>query len=183
MTPSHKEALEDLQHFSETQLDRNPKMQKVVATVVAALATLPPDPTTSKKEVVENERREAIARAKAWADRIRWLLQDEPGSLAFAVELHKNAKAILRSLDDLLASGLVQDEAVWRDISTAPKNGEFLVVENGRVVMVDAVRAMGTPKLRRCGGASHNYFVNDATHWMPLPAPPIRSARDGGAES
>lgn len=49
--PSIKEALEDLQHFSDTQLDLNPKMQKVVATVVAALATLQPS----------GERREAIA--------------------------------------------------------------------------------------------------------------------------
>src|SRR5687768_4106940 len=56
-----------------------------------------------------------------------------------------DAIAIIRALEP--ASG--EHVLGWRDISTAPKDGTFLVFEDGRVVAVDAVTAWGAPKLRR----------------------------------
>lgn len=89
--PSIKEALEDLQHFSDTQLECNPKMQKVVATVIAALATLQPS----------GEKREAIAR----------LVGKHLGPY-LAISPTARYEAIVREfIRELLASGLVQNEA------------------------------------------------------------------------
>ena len=183
--PNIKEALEDLQHFSDTQLDHNPKMQKVVATVIAALATLQPS----------GERREAIARIiydafpfdppcefhpetgervlkPAWIDRGNSFRQDDAR----------------RAADKILASGLVQDEAAngnralpydrdqlgrfvreawvrWAETQPNPKPSWLLPYDDLGEPDKEADRQIGEAVAR----------------WALIGDAAIRSARNGGA--
>lgn len=52
-----------------------------------------------------------VARARGYADRIRWLLDNKPGSLEFVLELHRDAGSIMEAIDDLVATGCAPDEA------------------------------------------------------------------------
>jgi hypothetical protein len=91
------------------------------------------------------------------------------------------------TLHSFLASGLVQDEAGWRDISTAPKDWIIGYTSWGQHV------GKFHEHVGPCEYVSdHHEFANidfdmfpAPTHWKPWPAPlrPIRSARTGGAES
>lgn len=163
--PSPKEALEDLQHFSETQLDRNPKMQKVVATVVAALATLSPP---------AGERREAIAKALAEKWPGDYMQGDdegqrEPNELAY------------ETADLILASGLVQDEAGIREREQAAQ---------ATLARIRKVRDGYADQAKFADVDPASYFrefvrrLDDAVNSKAkLPSWNGRSARDGGAES
>lgn len=84
-----------------------------------------------------------------------------------------------------LASGLVQDEAGWRDISTAPKDGTEIIAYRPLAHLTNDPPFIVT-KTTSCSRTSpqgvEHYTTHwcHPTHWMPLPAPPIRSDRDGG---
>lgn len=164
------EALEDLQHFSDTQLDRNPKMQKVVATVVAALATLKPD----------GERREAIARI------IDPVAFDSCTPGMYGLKNQKEletltmvgpARRISRDkADAILASGLVPDEAGIRE--KIAKEADKKAAD-----LLDAAE-----RLRAYIGATKLAYTEADLHEqagtvMQAFAAAIRSARDGGAET
>ena len=125
-------------------------------------ATLQPD----------GERREAIARALerhdmrdyGWTDKqfeVWWTKDDRAAS---------SREQQFGRADMLLASGLVQNEAGWRDISTAPKDGTRILWSCGD----DKMSVIHWPEYDLCF---------ESGYWQPLPAPPIRSARDGGAET
>ena len=58
----------------------------------------------------------------------------------------------------------------WQPIETAPNSGEIVVVWNGRshiLMRADDYHAVPKP-----------YWLDEATHWMPLPPPPLHG---GGA--
>lgn len=112
----------------------------------------------------------------------------------FSISLNDYRKA----LDEgraALASGLVQDEAGWRPIETAPKDGTVIDVWLGDADVSDLDFYCQS---RTCKRSANWYWSNgkfrpftgwdlplttfvEPTHWIPLPAPPIRSARNGGA--
>jgi hypothetical protein len=45
-----------------------------------------------------------VAKARVHADRIRWLLDNQPNALSFACEMHARARSIMESLDTLIQS-------------------------------------------------------------------------------
>lgn len=110
------------------------------------------------------ERREAVAR-DTWAS-IEQYLRDECGLDCYGFSEGDRANCINVIVNaDFLASGLVQDEAVWRDISTAPKDGTRILWSCGD----DKMSVIHWPEYELCfeGG-----------YWMQLPALPIRSDRN-----
>lgn len=147
------------------------------ADAILASGFVPPDPTTSKKEVVGNERREAIIAA------VRTALLDYQGTGSFA-ERALERDLIAAEVADRLASVLVQAEAGWRDISTAPKDKIDGIIAR-RVLLANTHGSMFIGYWSagyECwqDTSTHARIFSAATHWMPLPAPPIRSARNGG---
>lgn len=130
----------------------------------AALATLQPS----------GERREAIA----WALSEKW-----PGDYMQGddeCEREPNALAYETADAAILASGVVRDEAGWRDISTAPRDGTAIFVrrDNGcstdyMVVCWNDMHNDGYP-----WRSDNNAYVED--RWDEWMLPPIRSASNGG---
>lgn len=131
----------------------------------AALATLQPS----------GERREAIARALAE----KW-----PGDyMQGDDECEREPNALAYETADLILA--VQDEAGWRDINTAPKDKIDGIIAR-RVLLANTHGSMFIGYWSadyECwqDTSTHARIFSAATHWKPLPAPPIRSARDGGA--
>lgn len=180
--PSIKDALEDLISLCERKLYPQPDKPNSdwarVQAARAALAALHPS----------GERREAIARIidpEAFRPH-------ESGFVLYGVECND----ALAKADHILASGLLQDEAGWQPIETAPKDGTEIILFTHHEPNAfceeafDAVQigwwdngnhAPGSAFHRDAGW--HLQKIGVATHWMPLPAPPIRSARDGGGDN
>ncbi len=58
----------------------------------------------------------------------------------------------------------------WQQIETAPKDGEFLVMHQGRIRQVSLYggpHSLSSTVIDAVAGRMWN-----ATHWMPLPEPP-----------
>lgn len=126
------------------------------------------------------EKREAIAETM-WRAELRRATGKER-NIAWSEVAPYDQERFRYVADTILASGLVQDEAGWRDISTAPKDGTpFLAWEDSDRGPFKCWWRDEWPK-REAYWMDYNDSEPNPTHWMPLPAPPIRSARDRGAE-
>lgn len=135
--------------------------------------------TPSVLEPQAGERREAVARIICYWDQTGTCHDSYCGGSCRAKE--PNAE-FFKAANEILASGLVQDEAGWRDISTAPKDGTpFLAWEGSDRGPFKCWWRDEWPK-REAYWMDYNDSEPNPSHWMPLPAPPIRSARDRGAE-
>lgn len=172
MTPNPKEALERIVAICTTdQHSEGVAVGRVLEAAQAALATKP-----------DGERLKEIAKIiDPLAAELRTALDNaegEPPELRLEAEAKWKARndAALTKADLILVSGLVQDEAGWRDISTAPKDHFPILTwseHGGRCVAFRDVAWKWWP----CPPTRP--LVSKPTHWMPLPAPPIRFARDG----
>lgn len=123
------------------------------------------------------ERREAIARIICYWDQTGTCHDNYCGGSCRAKK--PNAE-FFKAADAILASGLVQDEAGWRDISTAPRDGTVIFVrrDNGcsldyMVVWWNDTHNDGYP-----WRSDNNAYAED--RWDEWMLPPIRSARNGG---
>jgi hypothetical protein len=60
----------------------------------------------------------------------------------------------------------------WKPIETAPKDGSMIIVLDSGFVR----EAVWNDIIGRFTGSGGNVFnwCDDATHWMPLPAPPLK---------
>lgn len=71
----------------------------------------------------------------------------------------------------------------WLDMVTAPKDGRRILVADGRTVrMVYWLKASGFPTGWQDVEAEYQSYVRPS-HWMPLPNPPVRSARETRSRS
>lgn len=157
-TPSPKEALEAVLAAAQST---SPEMTAAYEMAKAALATLSPQ---------AGERRDSRAAfEKVWANR-PWLTYEETD---------KDRAFRWWSEGAIFASGLVQDEAGWRTMDSAPKDmTEIIVLCGPKDVRLGWYFA---PSSTTFGWRDQHQKPINPTHWMPLPAPPIRSARAGGA--
>lgn len=67
----------------------------------------------------------------------------------------------------------------WQPIETAPKDGrQILIATRSYIYGVTMAAWMeDVPEPAFMDDSGDSYF--DATHWMPLPAPPARSTQQG----
>jgi len=91
---------------------------------------------------------------------------------------------VLAEIDKLREAALVPCPAVaspaWQPIETAPKDGTVVLGWSGvwSVGMPETV--LWLDRAERSGWftyAGHHRFMNQPTHWMPLPAPPLPAVR------
>lgn len=175
-TPSIKEALTDLISLCERNLYPQPDKPNSdwmrVQAAKTALATFQPS----------GEGREALV------TQVQGILGDKLTIDALNVEIDGVGPASYAIVDLLLASGLVQDEAEWLDISTAPKNEYVLVfcpdAEESSRMICGLLVFEGDPEPPDWYELNGSKPLDvEPSHWKPLPTSPIRSARNGGAES
>lgn len=73
----------------------------------------------------------------------------------------------------------------WQDIATAPLEGRFLVYggvwegeihgpENASITLIDR-RGY---QLSVADTDGYSAWIDEATHWMPLPSPPVQTDRE-----
>lgn len=86
---------------------------------------------------------------------------------------------------DLMIEQLGPDGMVWRPIETAPSSGEVLLycedTDEQFVAFLGTCIEDGSKDWVFARAPDVSFIVRDPTHWMPLPKPPMTSARKEAA--
>ncbi len=99
----------------------------------------------------------------------------EPGPEMTVVKLAR-AFAAYREAAERAAYKRGQEDMQWRPIETAPDDGDMIVTDGQNVTV--AFRDSGMSSYRFFSAATQSDLRFWPTHWMPLPALPIKETPD-----
>lgn len=166
---------------------------KLMLKIVNALRASPPPPADTVRDALDLLSLVQRGRAKAFRIMDQARAVSDPATLAKADAYEECGNELFAAL-----SVPAPIEAGWRDISTAPKDGtEFLAaLSNGWRVILSEPRgserfawytssariSVPIARTHREGSLTESLL---ATHWMPLPSPPVsrNDETSGGARS
>ena len=104
---------------------------------------------------------------------LAWMESDEAMALSNMIISDEEFDKALADGQARAAISAYRD-ALWQPIETAPKDGVFVLITDGDVVLIGCYEDHLTAWR---SDADQCRLWSDPTHWQPLPAPPERAGK------